>query len=64
MKGANINISKSLLIIFTVFLSCYVIVVNSLSDQVIYVKVSDFDPDLSAFDEEVAGNTWLGTEEE
>jgi len=37
---------------------------NALADQVIYVKVSDFDPELSAFDEEVAGNTWVETEED
>lgn len=34
------------------------------ADQVIYVKVSDFDPDSSAFDEDVAGNRWVETEQD
>ena len=34
------------------------------ADQFIYVRVSDFDPALSAFDEDVAGNIWTETEQE
>ena len=34
------------------------------ADQIIYVKVSSFDPALSAFDKDVAGNRWVETEED
>jgi len=34
------------------------------ADQFIYLKVSDFDPTLSAFDEDVAGNRWVETQDE
>lgn len=34
------------------------------ADQVIYVRVADFDPALSAFGVEVAGNIWVETQEE
>jgi hypothetical protein len=34
------------------------------ADQVIYVKVADFDPDLSTFDEDIAGNRWIEEEQE
>lgn len=37
---------------------------GAFADQVIYVLVSDFDPEKSAFDEDVAGNKWTETEEE
>ena len=37
---------------------------GAFADQIIYVKVSDFDPGLSAFDEDVAGNRWVETEED
>ena len=47
----------------TSFLLC-LIAVHTYADQVIYVAVSDFDPNLSAFDEDVAGNTWTETEQE
>lgn len=46
------------------FLLCLAIGLYAHADQVIYVKVSDFDPDLSAFDVDVAGNKWMETEEE
>ena len=39
------------------FLICLGFVASA--DQVIYVKIADFDPDLSAFDEDVAGNKWV-----
>ena len=38
--------------------------VSVYADQVIYVRVADFDPGLSEFEEDVAGNEWVATEEE
>ncbi|MDA1191726.1 MAG: hypothetical protein O3A46_08595 [Candidatus Poribacteria bacterium] len=37
---------------------------SAIADQVIYVKVSDFNPAKSVFDKDVKGNTWVETDEE
>ncbi len=47
-----------------VFLFCLAFSLSVWSDQMIYVRMSDFDPALSEFNEEVAGNTWVETEQE
>jgi hypothetical protein len=47
-----------------VFLFCLVSLFSARADQVIYVRVADFDTALSAFDKDVAGNRWVETEEE
>jgi hypothetical protein len=56
--------SRYILVGFAVFLFCFSLLPGVRADQVIYVKVADFDPDLSAFEEDVAGNTWVETEDE
>ena len=49
-------------VVIIAFLIC--LGLGASADQVIYVKVSDFDPDLSAFDEDVAGNRWIEEDQE
>ncbi|MFC1717011.1 hypothetical protein ACFL6S_25305 [Candidatus Poribacteria bacterium] len=51
--------------LYACIIGCLVcLALGASADQFIYVKVADFDPELSAFDEAVAGNTWTETEQE
>jgi len=47
------------LAVFTMFSSCFV-----LADQVIYVEVSDFIPEMSQFNMDVKGNKWIESKDE
>jgi hypothetical protein len=55
---------KSVLISVISLLLSLLVISYASADQVIYVKVSDFDPAKSAFDADVAGNKWIETEQE
>ena len=51
--------AKSISAVVISFLLCLIVTLYGYADQVIYVEVSDFDPDLSQFGVDVKGNIWV-----
>lgn len=46
------------------FLLCLIVTLYGHADQVIYVEVSDFDPNMSQFGVDVKGNMWVESQED